>query len=460
MNFNEWVNSVDGQAIDIDGNWGAQCWDLWCHYAMNVFGASMWQASTDSGGNVHVSGYACGIWHGFGGNLNWAFSPIGADQPAQRGDVAIWEYGSAVGPNSHVAIVLEDRGGNVYCLTQNPGATRRANLSKDGILGYLRPDNQSIFDGYEGAGAIVHTHSVSGSISELAAAVLRGDFGNGPARQAALGDKYDAVQAEVNNILNGTPTVEVTPAPVTSNPAVVQPGDGYWNVAERVWGGDNATITANMNKLIDINGGVRLFAGMELQTEYPAPAPIVETPTVVVEETPAAVTEQPKYIDNGVQVILNPEASVSPVEASASSSEVAVSDATTNVSETPSEANQNPLTVFIDGIKQTLTNIGDKMSTPQSVVYTPEQISALASEADTATGGTNASKYKLFTREFWTYAGERAIKTFAYSANSLLVTNGLGIINVDWIGIVSAAAVATVSSVAVCLSTFKSSLGE
>lgn len=145
--WDDYLASVNGQPIDVDGNWGPQCWDLWSHYAMTQFGASMWQTSTDSGGNVHVSGYACGIWHGFGGNLNWAFSPVGADQPAQRGDVAIWEFGSAVGPQSHVALVVEDRGGYLYCMTQNPGNAHYGNLSKSGLLGYLRPDNQSMFGG-------------------------------------------------------------------------------------------------------------------------------------------------------------------------------------------------------------------------------------------------------------------------------------------------------------------------
>lgn len=231
MNFNEWVNAVDGQAIDVDGNWGPQCWDLWSHYAMNVFGASMWQTSTNSGGSYHHYGYACEIWHNFGGNLNWAFTPIGADQPTQRGDVILWEWGSAVGPLSHVAITLEDRGNYVYCLTQNPGNTKRASLSKAGVLGYLRPDNQSIFDGPAPTAAAA---TPSGSISELADAVLRGDYGNGPARQAALGSQYDAVQAEVNARLSGSAPAA---APAASNRThTIVAGDTLWGLAEQYLG--------------------------------------------------------------------------------------------------------------------------------------------------------------------------------------------------------------------------------
>jgi hypothetical protein len=81
--------------------------------------------------------------------------------------------------------------------------------------------------------------------------------------------------------------------PVGNN--VVQPGDGYWHIAERVWGGDDATITANMNKLIGLNGAKRLYAGDTVILEAPAPAPVAppvvtppapEKPAVVKPEKP------------------------------------------------------------------------------------------------------------------------------------------------------------------------------
>lgn len=46
--------------------------------------------------------------------------------------------------------------------------------------------------------------AVSGSIEELARAVIAGRYGVGDARRAALGDKYAAVQARVNELLSGT----------------------------------------------------------------------------------------------------------------------------------------------------------------------------------------------------------------------------------------------------------------
>lgn len=145
--FDNYLASVDGVAIDVDGQWGCQCWDLWSHYAVNLIGATYWNTGTNAGGGCPSHpGYTCGLWYGFdrSGLGQWFTPHTGTPQ---RGDVAIWEWGSPVGPNSHVAIVVEDRGGSVYCMTQNPGASHYGNLSKQGILGYLRPDNQSFFDG-------------------------------------------------------------------------------------------------------------------------------------------------------------------------------------------------------------------------------------------------------------------------------------------------------------------------
>lgn len=146
--FSDYLASVDGVAIDVDGNYGPQCWDLWTHYASNLIGVDpWWRCSTQSGGgHAPHPGYTCGIWWGFdnSGLNQWFTSHQGTPQ---RGDVAIWEFGSAPAPYSHVAIVVEDRGDALLCMTQNPGACHYGVISKAGILGYLRPDNQSFFDG-------------------------------------------------------------------------------------------------------------------------------------------------------------------------------------------------------------------------------------------------------------------------------------------------------------------------
>lgn len=47
------------------------------------------------------------------------------------------------------------------------------------------------------------TSAPSGTVAELARRVIAGEFGNGDARRAALGSRYDEVQAEVNRVLAG-----------------------------------------------------------------------------------------------------------------------------------------------------------------------------------------------------------------------------------------------------------------
>ena len=53
----------------------------------------------------------------------------------------------------------------------------------------------------------------------------------------------------------------------------------------------------------------------------------------------------------------------------------------------------------------------------------------------------------IFTKDFWVYAGERAIKTIAQAALATIGTGAVGILAVDWQGIVSVSLMAGVVSV-------------
>lgn len=70
----------------------------------------------------------------------------------------------------------------------------------------------------------------SGSVAELAQAVIRGDYGNGDARRAALGSRYDEVQAEVNRILGG--------GSASGGPSTGGPGTDIESLAQAVIRGD------------------------------------------------------------------------------------------------------------------------------------------------------------------------------------------------------------------------------
>lgn len=96
------------------------------------------------------------------------------------------------------------------------------------------------------------------------------------------------------NVLDfGQEAAAAAPAAEPAN-NVVRPGDGYWHIAQRVWGGDNDTIEANMNKLIELNGGKRLYAGDTVILDAPAPPP---APEPTPEPVPAPVEEAPKPVE-------------------------------------------------------------------------------------------------------------------------------------------------------------------
>lgn len=72
-----------------------------------------------------------------------------------------------------------------------------------------------------------------GSVEDLAHRVIAGEFGNGADRRAALGSRYDEVQAEVNRILSGGGNA---PGPEPSPPAA--PSDDVDALARRVIAGE------------------------------------------------------------------------------------------------------------------------------------------------------------------------------------------------------------------------------
>jgi threonine dehydrogenase-like Zn-dependent dehydrogenase len=44
---------------------------------------------------------------------------------------------------------------------------------------------------------------------------------------------------------------------------------------------------------------------------------------------------------------------------------------------------------------------------------------------------------RIFSLEFWSYAGERAIKTVAQSAIAVLGTGSIGLFAIDWVSLAS-----------------------
>ncbi|MCS3426734.1 CHAP domain-containing protein [Leucobacter aridicollis] len=148
LTFAQWRKQAVGKHIDIDGAFGAQCWDLWADYAFRAHGATglMPWTSADAGAD---SGLASSLWLKFPARpgIDGLFTRLGRDITPREGDVAVWAR-SRQFPDSHVAICTGGvRKGQIECVSQNDlgnantaaGATRVTWLTTGGLLGYLRP---------------------------------------------------------------------------------------------------------------------------------------------------------------------------------------------------------------------------------------------------------------------------------------------------------------------------------
>ena len=63
---------------------------------------------------------------------------------------------------------------------------------------------------------------------------------------------------------------------------------------------------------------------------------------------------------------------------------------------------------------------------------------------------------KMFTTNFWSYAGERAIKTFAQAAIATLGAGSVGLFAIDWAALVSVSGGAALLSLLTSVVSLKS----
>ena len=140
MDWGQWTQQVNGQAVNVEDDLGPQCYGLLQNYATNVVGYPG-TVSTQYGSHP---GYAINAYEGFDQNgLSQYFKKLGPYDAPQRGDIAFWNWGSTVAPMSHVAIVENDQGSALNVWSQNSPQqyTTLQPLPKSGIAGYLRPLN-------------------------------------------------------------------------------------------------------------------------------------------------------------------------------------------------------------------------------------------------------------------------------------------------------------------------------
>ncbi len=110
----------------------------------------------------------------------------------------------------------------------------------------------------------------SGTVAELARRVIAGEFGNGDARRAALGSRYDEVQAEVNRILAGGSGGGATQAPsvddVDDLARRVIAGEFGNGAARKAALGDRyAEVQARVNEMLGAGGSGGSSGGADVE---------------------------------------------------------------------------------------------------------------------------------------------------------------------------------------------------
>ena len=133
-----WLERTQNQYWDMDGSYGAQCWDLWAKYCMDNYNLSL-------GDCITPTGYAEGNYTMFPTTsaVGRVFEKKDADYTPGMGDVVFWTFGSQIYTGSHVAIVWGGiQGDNIDVLTQNPTPAVHQSLplmKGSQLLGYLHP---------------------------------------------------------------------------------------------------------------------------------------------------------------------------------------------------------------------------------------------------------------------------------------------------------------------------------
>ena len=121
MTYEQFKNQVLGKCYDIDGYYGAQCWDGTMKYMIDLGYRAI---------HCTTSGYAKDIWNNrkTNGILNYC-NEVTVMQP---GDIAVFKEEAGWTPYSHIAIFDHDAGGGYgWFLGQNQGGVNGAfNLCK------------------------------------------------------------------------------------------------------------------------------------------------------------------------------------------------------------------------------------------------------------------------------------------------------------------------------------------
>lgn len=128
MTATEFYNQQVGKAVDIDYTAGVQCVDLFKIFTKNNYG--VWQYTCGNG-------FANGLWLNRKSKPYYQYFDEVSINSLQDGDWCFWDKGAKDCPDSHVAMYYQ---GKFFGQNQKGvEAASLVNISKDGMLGALRP---------------------------------------------------------------------------------------------------------------------------------------------------------------------------------------------------------------------------------------------------------------------------------------------------------------------------------
>lgn len=130
---NEWIKQKLGTYNDVDGFYGAQCWDLFAKFCKD-YGYPVI--------NCTKTGYVADLWNYRNSNGILKNFDVVDKSKLQKGDWIVWTTSPYGTGNSHIAMFVEYKGSSVKVLGQNQTKDQKASyatLTKNGIGGCFRP---------------------------------------------------------------------------------------------------------------------------------------------------------------------------------------------------------------------------------------------------------------------------------------------------------------------------------
>ncbi|MFW6773263.1 CHAP domain-containing protein [Nocardioides sp. CPCC 205120] len=128
-------NAYVGRAVDVDGYYGAQCWDLAARFTLDNGIGTVYTGGNTGAANAYLLYGSNGNARAFERHANVSTDPSSVPR---AGDLLVWDT-SWGGGYGHIAIVLSANWNTVTVLQQNPGAANVATYDYRGVMGWLRP---------------------------------------------------------------------------------------------------------------------------------------------------------------------------------------------------------------------------------------------------------------------------------------------------------------------------------